>query len=533
MSIRNELKSSGTQTGPVMVVTRVAPTASAAESAAEKPPKTASIVHSIGLLRILLLGVAFELTIVRKLKLVLSQSLVLAALLVGLCQACLGQGDAILEAPGLAPFPTPLASGAGTLFQNVRIFDGKSAALSAPSDVLVRGNTIERISASPITIDTNANVRVIAANGRVLMPGLIDAHWHAFMAAIPLQLLITSAPSYLHLLAARQAEATLMRGFTTVRDCGGPVFGLKRAIDEGAMIGPRIYPSGAFISQTSGHGDFRFFFEVPRTPGGPLSHSEVEGVAAIADSPDEVRLRAREQLREGASQIKLMAGGGVNSPHNPIESTQYTEPEIRAAVEAADNWGTYVTVHAYTPPAIRQAVAAGVKCIEHGHLIDEPTAKLLADKGIWWSLQPLTYDKDVFARMSAVSQRKALEVWAGTENAYRLAKKYKIKTAFGTDILFDAEAANRQGAYLAKMVRWYTPAEALKMATADNGELMALCGFINPYPGKLGVVEEGALADLLLVDGNPLENIKLVEDPGKDFLVIMKDGTIYKNTLPK
>ena len=197
--------------------------------------------------------------------------LMLAAFLVGLCQSSLGQvGDTILEEPGSVPSPTPLATGAATLFQNVRIFDGKGTTLSAPSNVLVRGNTIERISASPITIDTNANVRVIAANGRVLMPGLIDAHWHAFMAAIPLQLLITSAPAYLQLLAARQAEATLMRGFTTIRDCGGPVFGLKRAIDEGAMIGPRIYPSGAFISQTSGHGDFRFFFELPRRTGGPL-----------------------------------------------------------------------------------------------------------------------------------------------------------------------------------------------------------------------------------------------------------------------
>ena len=363
------------------------------------------------------------------------------------------------------------------------------------------------------------------------MPGLIDAHWHAFMAATPQMLLMTADSSYLQLLAARQAEATLMRGFTTVRDLGGPVFGLKRAIDEGVMLGPRIYPSGAFISQTSGHGDFRFVFEVPRTLGGPLSHSEVEGVAAIADSPDEVRLRAREQLRNGASQIKLMAGGGVASPHNPIESTQYTEAEIRAAVEAADNWGTYVTVHAYTPRAIRQALAAGVKCIEHGHLIDEPTAKLLADKDIWWSLQPLLDDEDVPA-LSPESQKKALEVFAGTDNAYKLAKKYKVKTAFGSDILFDARIASRQGAILAKMVRWYTPAEALEMATADNGELMALSGFINPYPGKLGVVEEGALADLLLVDGNPLENIKLVEDPDKNFLVIMKDGTIYKNACP-
>jgi imidazolonepropionase-like amidohydrolase len=262
-----------------------------------------------------------------------------AALIAGACSGSLAQGDADLEAPGLEPFSAPVGDGA-TLFQNVRIFDGRSAALSAPANVLVKDGAIARISEGPIDLDANAKVRIIAAGGRVLMPGLIDAHWHAFMAATPQTVLMTADPNYLHLLAARQAEATLMRGFTTVRDLGGPVFGLKRAIDEGVVTGPRIYPSGAFISQTSGHGDFRFAFEVPRTLGGPLSHSEAEGIAAIADSPDEVRLRSREQLRHGASQIKLMAGGGVASPYNPIESTQYTEPEIRAAVEAAENWIT-------------------------------------------------------------------------------------------------------------------------------------------------------------------------------------------------
>ena len=154
-------------------------------------------------------------------------------------------------------------------------------------------------------------------------------------------------------------------------------------------------------------------------------------------------------------------------------------------------------------------------------------------RGSRWSLQPFLDDEDAPPLANPVSQKKALEVFAGTDNAYKLAKKYKIKTAFGTDILFDAKLTTRQGAILAKLVRWYTPAEVLKMATADNGELMALSGFINPYPGKLGVVEQGALADLLLVDGNPLENIKLIEDPDKNFLVIMKDGTIYKNTMPK
>ncbi len=413
-----------------------------------------------------------------------------------------------------------------TLFKNVKVFDGKSDKLTANTSVLVVGNKIEKIGGA---VAAPEKATVIDAGGRVLMPGLIDAHWHAFMASTPQMLLMTANPSYLHLLAARQAEATLMRGFTTVRDCGGPVFGLKRAIDEGVMTGPRIYPSGAFISQTSGHGDFRWRFEVPRTLGGPLSNSEVEGVAAIADSPDEVRLRTREQLRKGASQIKLMAGGGIASPYNPIESTQFTEREISAAVEAAENWGTYVTVHAYTPRAIRQAVAAGVRCVEHGHLIDEPTAKFLAEKGIWWSLQPLLEDEDVIATLDPVSRKKARVVFAGTDTAYKLARKYKAKTAFGTDVLFDARIASRQGALLAKLVRWYTPAEALKMATADNGALMALSGFINPYPGKLGVVEEGALADLLLVDGNPIENIKLIAEPAKNFVVIMKDGRIYKN----
>jgi imidazolonepropionase-like amidohydrolase len=414
------------------------------------------------------------------------------------------------------------------LFKDVKVFDGKSDGLTANTSVLVVGNKIEKVGGDVAAPD---RATVIGGGGRVLMPGLIDAHWHAFMAATPQMVLMTADPSYLHLLAARQAEATLMRGFTTVRDMGGPVFGLKRAIDEGVMTGPRIYPSGAFISQTSGHGDFRSRFEVPRTLGGPLSQSEVEGIAAIADSPDEVRLRTREQLRKGASQIKLMAGGGVASPFNPIESTQYTEREIEAAVEAADNWGTYVTVHAYTPRSIRQAVAAGVKCVEHGHLIDEPTAKFLAEKGIWWSLQPLLADEDLLATLEPVSQRKAKQVFAGTDNAYKLARKYKAKTAFGTDALFDAKIAARQGAMLAKLVRWYSPAEALKMATGDNGDLLALSGFINPYPGKLGVVEAGALADLLLVDGNPIENIQLIADPARNFVVIMKDGKIYKNLI--
>ena len=455
-----------------------------------------------------------------------ASSAVLAGVLLGRGFAAAAQ-DFYIEVPG-DHAPAPPASGEATLFTDVRIFDGTSPSLSPPSNVRVRGGAIARIAREPIS--EAAGVRTIAGRARVLMPGLIDAHWHAFMAGTPQTLLMTGDLSYLTLLAAREATATLMRGFTTIRDLGGPVFGLKLAIDRGVIAGPRIYPSGAMISQTSGHGDFRFPFELPRSPGERLSHSESEGIAAIADSPDEVRMRAREQLRHGASQIKLMAGGGVSSQYNPIESTQFTEAEIRAAVEAAENWGTYVTVHAYTSRAIRQAIAAGVRCIDHGQLIDEPTAELLAERGIWWSLQPLTYDAEVFARMSPISQAKALQVFEGTERAYGLARKFGVKTAWGSDILFDAGAARRQGSYLAKMTRWYGPAEALRMATADNAALLGLSGFINPYPGRIGVVEEGALADLLLVDGNPLEDLALVADPDRSFVVIMKDGVVHKDT---
>jgi imidazolonepropionase-like amidohydrolase len=419
-----------------------------------------------------------------------------------------------------------------TLFENVRIFDGKSTSLSAPSSVLIRGNIIERISTAPIAVDRRADTRIIDAGGRVLMPGLIDNHWHAMLAhATPEQLL--GDVGFNNLVAGDEATDTLMRGFTTVRDVGGPVFGLKRAIDEGIVKGPRIYPSGAMITVTSGHGDFRRLTDLPRTIGGMLTRMEQVGGSLVADSPDEVRVRVREQLMQGASQIKLTAGGGVSSPFSPIDVTTFTEPELRAAVEAAENWGTYVTVHAFTPAAIRGAISAGVKCIEHGFLMDETTAKLIAEKGVWLSLQPLPEGLRLGFPVGSVQRAKADEVWPGIARAYELAKKYKIKTAWGTDVLFSRALAQQQGAILASLTRWYTPAEALIMATSTNAELLALSGKRSPYPGKLGVVEQGALADLLLVEGNPLDNINLIADPASSFKIIMKDGIIYKDALTK
>ena len=347
----------------------------------------------------------------------------------------------------------PAAAGSAqlTLFQNVRVLS-RTGELTPPRNVLIRGNLIERISTSPIPPDRSAMTKIIEGGGRTLMPGLIDAHAHILMESIPMSVAMTADIGYLNLVAGKAANDMLLRGFTTIRDLGGPSFGLKMAIDQGITPGPRIYPSGAFISQTSGHGDFRMPYEIPRVIGGPLSHSEQMGVAAIADGADEVRLRAREQLMKGATQIKLMAGGGVASPYDPLDVAQYTEAEFRAAVEAAENWGTYVTVHAYTPKAIQTAIAGGVKCIDHGQLADEASAKLMAEKGIWWSLQPFLDDEDANPQPpGSPNRQKQLEMSAGTDTAYKLAKQYKIKTAWGTDTLFDAKLATRQNAQLAKI----------------------------------------------------------------------------------
>jgi imidazolonepropionase-like amidohydrolase len=431
-----------------------------------------------------------------------------------------------VRAEGTAP-AEPIA----TLFQNVRVFDGKSDAPTPAMNVLVRGNTIELISPDPIPTDLVANTRIIAGGGRTLMPGLIDMHWHTMLVRPTPAALLTGDIGHLNLTAGAEATDTLLRGFTTVRDLGGPAFGLKRAIDEGTIPGPRIYPSGAVITVTSGHGDFRQPSELPRALGSTQSRGEQTGAAMIADSPDEVRVRVREQLLLGATQIKLTAGGGVASPNSPLDASTFTEAELRAAVEAAENWGTYVTVHAYTPVSIQRAIAAGVKCIEHGHLMDEPTAELIAEKGIWLSTQAFPDELADAFPVGSLERAKAFEVFAGTDRTFELAKKHQIKTAFGTDILFSAKLAKRQGELLAKLVRWYSPAETLAMATGTNAQLLALSGKRNPYAGDLGVVEQGALADLLLVDGDPIADIKLIEDPAKNFVVIMKDGKIYKNTL--
>jgi imidazolonepropionase-like amidohydrolase len=423
--------------------------------------------------------------------------------------------------------PLPVQPARPILFTNFRLFDGTSGTLRDGLRVLVEGNLIKAVAGGNPTAPDGA--QVIDCGGRVLMPGLIDAHWHSIFAALPLPTLLSADVGYIYLAASAEAERTLMRGFTTVRDVGGPAFALKQAIDEGLVPGPRIYPSGAMITATGGHGDLRPLSDVPSI-GGTLSRMEQTGGSIIADSPDQVRKRVREQLLQGASQIKLAVSGGVSSPRSPLHASTFSEPELRAAAEAAEDWGTYVTAHAYPPAPIRRAIAAGVTCIEHGHLMDEATAKLMAEKGIWLSIQPFVGDDDSIC-LTGQSRVDQLQVIAGTDKAYTLAKNHKIKTAFGSDLLFSGTLTMRQGTMLTHLTRWYTASETLQMATAINAELLSLSGPRNPYPGMLGVVRDGALADLLVVDGDPIENINLIDNPAKNFVIIMKDGKIYKDAL--
>lgn len=415
------------------------------------------------------------------------------------------------------------------LIENVRILDHQTQALTSPMNVLVSGQKIEKISSAKIS-SPNQDVVKINGGGKTLMPGLIDVHVHMVFGSLTMAQMMSPDMSE-EMLMNKVGEAShkmLMRGFTSVRDAGGPIFPLKLAIDKGKVAGPRIWPSGATISQTAGHGDFRTPDERSRRFFGKASRAEELGATFIADGRDEVLTATRENLRFGASQIKLMAGGGTSSAYDPIDVTQYTFDEMKAAVDAAEDWGTYVMVHAYTPRAVQRAVEAGVKSIEHGQMLDEETLKILAKKGVWLSLQNLMDNNE---NMDEQRKEKRKPVLDGQDKVWPLAKKLGVKLSWGTDFLFEPELNDEQNSYILRLQKWFTNAEILKMITQDNGELLQLSGLRSPYPGKLGVVEEQALADLILVDGNPLKDLSLIANPDKNFLVIIKDGQIYKNTI--
>lgn len=434
-----------------------------------------------------------------------------------------------LCAPAAANAQT--AQPSATLFENVRIFNGTADSLSGPSNVLVVGNTIKEISSDPISPPAGLEVARIEGGGRTLMPGLTDAHTHLYMAGVTEDQLFgpDADVKQIEKITLEQAEAMLMRGFTTIRDMAGPVFGAKDAIDQGKAIGPRIYPSGTIICQTSGHCDVSTPpGALPRSLGGPMTTAEKIGFSSIVDGRDQVLAAVRFNLRNGASQIKIATSGGGFSLHDPLYVDEFTFDEIEAAVQAADDFGAYVAAHSYTPKSVRRSIDAGVKVIEHGQLLDEATVKYMADKGIWLSTQVLDEAGPQFPK---IAREKKHQIILGQDKVWRWALKHNVKLAWGTDLACEPENMPKQNTELVAMKQFMTPAHALKIATHDNAQLFALSGRRNPYPGKLGVVEEGAYADVLLVDGDPTVNLDIIADPQKNFRIIMKDGKIYKNTL--
>ena len=418
------------------------------------------------------------------------------------------------------------AGQSATVLRNVRIFDGQSAQLVAGT-VLVAGDRIADIQAGDIVPPEGATV--IDGQGNTLMPGLTDAHWHMTMAPNALRNLDAADTGLMYAYAVAEAERTLMRGFTTVRDTAGPVFGLKQAIDAGAIPGPRVYPSGALISQTGGHGDFNPLHDLPPTLGHEHGHYEMLGAFLVANGVPEVMAAARQQLRQGASQVKIAVGGGVISDTDPIDTLQYSPEEIAAIVQVTRDWGTYVAAHVYTPEGIDRALDGGVLSIEHGQMASEDNIRRMAELGAWLSSQTFEAGDNP---LTPEQMEKAMPMVGGWQKTLGWAKQHGANVAWGTDLLFQPEGTGQQNTLLTRLAEVFPNAEVLSIATRRNCELFALSGLRNPYgDAKLGVVERGAWADLLLVRGDPLADINILQDPDANFAVIMKGGQVFKNTL--
>ena len=413
------------------------------------------------------------------------------------------------------------------LITGARIFDGNGPKLLEGQDVLIKDG---RIASMAPNIGPQDGVTVIDAGGRVMTPGFIDSHAHLMLQMSYAEGL--HADEFYHAyIGSRTARQYLMHGFTTVRDVMGNTYSLKSVIDQGILDGPRIFPSGPFISQSSGHGDHR-------TPANKSNNIQRDPDlftkyfhAAVVDGRPEVLNIVREALRRGSSQIKIGVGGGTGTETDPLDVVQFTEDEIRAAVEAASDWHTYVTAHVYNSDGIERAIHAGVKCIEDGQLMNEKTMMLMKEKGIWLSPQVIVYTfiPRGYTEDQAAKHRQAYD---GIDNMFKMTKRIGFeKIAFGTDIITDPEMIERMNEEFVLRTKWFDNVEVLRQATSKSAELLALSGPRNPYPGKLGVIEEGAHADLLLINGNPLENISILTNYRESVALIMKGGEIFKNTI--
>ena len=417
---------------------------------------------------------------------------------------------------------------ADLVVHNVDVFDGESQRLLEGVSVVVAGNRITGIGRD---VEAPEGSRSIDGGGAVLMPGMIDAHTHLAIVADVRELQQMSWDDIGARMGAR-ATATLLRGFTAVRDLGGPVMGLKKAIDAGIVRGPRIYPSGALISQTSGHGDFRSPRDLHPALDGGSSNMQRLGYFRIVDGPAQVLAAVRENLRNGATQIKIMGSGGVGSDFDPIDSVQFTPEEILAVTQAVADWDTYAGAHLHNAPATMRALENGVRSIDHASQMTDATMQLLIENGAYMNPN-FAWNKFVMQAgfLTEFQLQKARIVLDNIDENIRLIRKYGIEVTFNVDAfgpydlwagLYAAEFTERQ--------KYFTNHEILRQATSVSAGLLAMSGKRNPYPGRLGVIAEGAFADLLVVAGTPLDDASILSDP-QNILLIVKDGEIFKNEL--
>ncbi|MBY5508554.1 amidohydrolase family protein [Rhizobium leguminosarum] len=407
-----------------------------------------------------------------------------------------------------------------TLFTNARIFDGFQKTLIDGLQVLEVDGIIREVSPSPTAPE---GTLIIDCGGRTLTPGLIDAHVHVIANSVDL-----SAgkfwPSFVFTQARYIMEGMLQRGFTTVRDGGGADTGLVQAVEQGFIAGPRLVISGLALSQTGGHGDMR---SVLLGPGEKTNNKVGSSIARIADGISEVREAARDELRKGAHFIKVMASGGAASVTDPIENLQYSDEELRAIVEEARAWNTYVMAHAYTPRSIAAVVKAGGRTIEHGNLIDEPTADLMRREGAY--LVPTLVASDILTQFadkygfSTNSMRKISQVRDQGLTGLSIARKAGVRIGFGTDLL-GIDLHEYQGEEFTLRAKVEDPADTLMSATSVNAQMMMMDGCI-------GVIRPNAYADILIVDGDPTTDASVFTKRGENIKLIMKHGKIFKNQL--
>jgi len=407
------------------------------------------------------------------------------------------------------------------LFTNANVLDPNGDGPQGGTSVLVEDALILEVSSKPIKAP---HASVIDCGGRTLMPGLIDCHVDVMLSEVNLRYLESIPLTLMTVRAATLMRAMLDRGFTTVRDTGGADWGLRDGVAQGLLPGPRMFIAGRAIGPTGGHSDSRRRTDVHKHD----CHccNAMRFCMEVADGADGVRTAVREQLRQGVDQVKIMVSGGVASPYDPLDSRQFSLPEIAAAVEEAQAFGRYAQAHAYTPDAITRAVSQGVRTIEHGNLIDEPSAKLMKEKGAYLVANLVAYyamkERAREFGMTAEMLAKNDLVIDGGLRSLEICKRHGIKVGYGSDLLGQLQVDQSREFLLRREV--LSPIEIIRQATVVGAEILRL-------PGKLGVVQPGAFADLLVVDGDPIRKLELLTGQGDNLSVIMKAGRFHKNLL--